>query len=251
MSARGHPTAWCLMRRRTPSTGNGTVDLITPDELAPNPYEFVHGNGAAPDSIAGWKALADSLLTNPVLRIPPQPRDLLALRLDLQAPPRLLEVGRHGRVRVAPCPTRALSAAAGHRSDWLRRHSAQPGRPESAAHTGRQHDPRDEQRHLRRHLLGAPRVRHHRRRHRPSTRAPGSGAPLRSRPLRLRGDRARTPYPGGRGSFRGEPTDGQRSHLGRQRPAPRARATRAGATQPRSPLVRVRPAVLHRLGSDL
>ena len=64
MSAHGHPTAWCLMRRRTPSTGNGTVDLITPDELTPNPYEFVNGNGAAPDSIAGWKALADSLLTN-------------------------------------------------------------------------------------------------------------------------------------------------------------------------------------------
>ena len=38
--------------------------------------------------------------------------------------------------------------------------------------TGRQHDPRDEQRHLRRHLLGAPRVRHHRRRHRPSPRTP-------------------------------------------------------------------------------
>jgi Protein of unknown function (DUF2515) len=52
------------MRRRTPSTRNGTVDLITPDELTPNPYELVHGNGAAPDSIAGWKALADSLLTN-------------------------------------------------------------------------------------------------------------------------------------------------------------------------------------------
>ena len=52
------------MRRRPPSTGNGTVDLITPDELTPDPYEFVHRNGSAPDSIAGWKALADSLLTN-------------------------------------------------------------------------------------------------------------------------------------------------------------------------------------------
>jgi hypothetical protein len=64
VSAHGYPTAWCLFRRRVPSTGNCTVDLITPDELTPNPHEFVHRNGAAPESIAGWKALADSLLTN-------------------------------------------------------------------------------------------------------------------------------------------------------------------------------------------
>ena len=46
-------------------------------------------------------------------------------------------------------------------------------------------------------------------------------------------------------------TDGRRSHLQWQCPAPRARAARLGATQPRWPLVRVRPALLHRLGPEL
>jgi hypothetical protein len=39
------------------------LDLITPDELIPKPHEFVLRNGT-PDTIAGWKALADSLLTD-------------------------------------------------------------------------------------------------------------------------------------------------------------------------------------------
>jgi hypothetical protein len=50
------------MRRSALSRGNGAVDLITPDELDPDPCEFVHRNGA-PDTIAGWKALADGLVT--------------------------------------------------------------------------------------------------------------------------------------------------------------------------------------------
>ena len=37
--------------------------LITPDELIPTPHELVSRNGR-PDTIAGWKALADSLLTD-------------------------------------------------------------------------------------------------------------------------------------------------------------------------------------------
>ena len=37
--------------------------LITPDELIPKPHELVSQNGP-PDTIAGWKALADSLLTD-------------------------------------------------------------------------------------------------------------------------------------------------------------------------------------------
>ena len=37
--------------------------MITPDELIPQPHEFVLRNGA-PDTIDGWKALADSLLTD-------------------------------------------------------------------------------------------------------------------------------------------------------------------------------------------
>ena len=39
------------------------VDVITPDLLIPNPHEFVLRNGA-PDTIAGWQALADGLLTD-------------------------------------------------------------------------------------------------------------------------------------------------------------------------------------------
>ena len=39
------------------------VEPITPDELIPRPHELVLRNGA-PDTIAGWKALADGLLTD-------------------------------------------------------------------------------------------------------------------------------------------------------------------------------------------
>jgi hypothetical protein len=39
------------------------LDLITSDELGPKPDELVLRNGR-PDTIAGWKALADGLLTN-------------------------------------------------------------------------------------------------------------------------------------------------------------------------------------------
>ena len=39
------------------------LDLITSDELGPKPHELVLRNGR-PDTITGWKALADGLLTN-------------------------------------------------------------------------------------------------------------------------------------------------------------------------------------------
>ena len=39
------------------------MDPITPDQLTPQPRELVLRNGA-PDTIAGWKALADGLLTD-------------------------------------------------------------------------------------------------------------------------------------------------------------------------------------------
>ena len=39
------------------------ADLVTPDELIPKPHEFVLEKGA-PDSVAGWKALVDDLLTD-------------------------------------------------------------------------------------------------------------------------------------------------------------------------------------------
>src|SRR5918995_5985244 len=39
------------------------LDLITSDELGPRPHELVLRNGR-PDTIAGWKELADGLLTS-------------------------------------------------------------------------------------------------------------------------------------------------------------------------------------------
>ena len=72
----------------------------------------------------------------PVLRIPPQRGDLVTLCLDVQAPARLLQVGRDGRHRVAPRPIRPLPAPAGHRSHGLRRHPAQPAPSETAADRG-------------------------------------------------------------------------------------------------------------------
>ena len=60
----------------------------------------------------------------PVVRLPPQRRDLGPLRLDLQAPSGLLQVGRDGGIRVAPRPGHALPVPARHRSHRLRRHPA-------------------------------------------------------------------------------------------------------------------------------
>ena len=224
--------------------------LVTPDQLIPQPHELVLRNGA-PDSIAGWRALGDGLLSD-------QP---CAFHRNIEISSRyawlyeflpayfkwagMAAFASH-HVRLALFPFRLDTDRTGYVG-----HPAQPPSPESAADGGREHDPRDEQRHLRRHLLGAPRVRHRRRRDRMSARSHGSGAPLRPRPLRLRGDRPRTPCLGGPDGVRGGSTDGRGSHLGRQRPAPRARAARLGATQPRSPLVRVRQALLDRLGPDL
>ena len=39
------------------------VELITPDQLVPQPHELVLRYGT-PDTIAGWKALAEGLLTD-------------------------------------------------------------------------------------------------------------------------------------------------------------------------------------------
>ena len=44
-------------------TRGRVVDLVTADELAPNPQEHVLRTGA-PDTIEGWKALAEGLLAN-------------------------------------------------------------------------------------------------------------------------------------------------------------------------------------------
>ena len=184
------------------------VDVITPDELIPQPHELVLRNGT-PDTIAGWKALADGLLTD----------QSCAFHRNLEISSRYAWIYKFlpayfkwagmaafasHHVRLALFPFRLDTDRTGYVDIP---HSL--GRQKALLLRGREHDPRDEQRHLRRHLLGAPRVRHRRGRDRTSARAPGSGAPLRRRPRRLRGDRPRTPRPGGRDGVRGGSTDGR------------------------------------------
>ena len=181
------------------------VDLITPDEFVPKPHELVLRNGT-PDTIAGWKALADGLLTNQSVRLPPQPGDLVTLRLDLQVPARLLQVGRDGGVRVA-----TTSGSPSCRSGWT------PIAP--ATWTSRTASIAIDTRAAAREDVDTIRETNNAifddifwvhlaystadRRDRMSTRAPGHGAPLCRPPRRLRGYRPRTPCAGGRNGVRG------------------------------------------------
>ena len=141
------------------------VDLITPAELVPTPRELVLASGT-PDTIAGWKALAEGLLTD-------QPcvfhRNLeISSRyawIYKQLPACFKWAGMAAfashHARLALYPFRLDTDRTGYADiphSLRRRRALLPG--------GREHDPRDEQRHLRRHLLGAPRVRLRRRRDR-------------------------------------------------------------------------------------
>ena len=80
----------------------------------------------------------------------------------------------------------------------VRRHPAEPGSPQVAVDQGREHDPGDEQRHLRRHLLGALRLPLGRGRSRPVARSPGERVPLRRPPLGFRVHRPGAPGAGRR-----------------------------------------------------
>ena len=130
-----------------------------------------------PDTIAGWKALADGLLTD----------QSCAFHRNLEISSRyactykflpayfkwagMAAFASH-HVRLALFPFRLDT-----RSHRLRGHPAQPGPPKAPLIDGREHDPRDEQRDLRRHLLGAPRVRHRRGRDRAPPRPPAGRSP--------------------------------------------------------------------------
>ena len=59
------------------------VDANGPAGLIPEQRRVVPRD-KTPDTIAGWQAVAEGLLSAPVLRVPPQHGDLVALRLDLQ-----------------------------------------------------------------------------------------------------------------------------------------------------------------------
>jgi short-subunit dehydrogenase len=197
-----------------PAPAERVWDLLTDVEGWPSWYRAcrwvrVEPAGRPPEPDAGhdrgMEGRGRRFPERPVLRVPPQRGDLVLVRLDPPAPARLLQVGRDGRDRVAPRPARPVPAPAGHRSHGLRGHPAQPGPPETAADGGRGHDPGDEQRHLQRHLLGSPRVRHRRQRDRTPARPPAGGAAIRSCPGRLRGDRPGTARPGGRDGVGGGP----------------------------------------------
>ena len=138
------------------------VDRITPDELITRRHELVLRDGA-PDTIAGWKALAEGLLTN----------QSCVFHRNLEISSRYAWI----HARLPACFKWAgMAAFASHhvrlallpfRLDTDRTgfvdipHSL--GRHRALLIGGREHDPRDQQRHLRRHLLGAPRLRHLRR----------------------------------------------------------------------------------------
>ncbi len=197
-----------------------------------------------PTTIAGWKAVADGLLSSPCCAFHRNAEISSCYAWIYGHQPECFKWAAMAAIRVSPHPSRPLPAPAGHRSHRLRGHPARPPSQPVPADEGREHHPRDEQRHLRRHLLGSPRVRHCRRRGRTSTRAPASRQALRTHPRRLRGARPRSPCLGTRAGGHGSAPDRGRAHLGGQRPAPRARAARLGATEFRSPLVRIRAARL-------
>ena len=235
-------------RRRHPNLL--PVDLITPDQLVPQPHELVLRNGT-PDTIAGWKALADGLLTN----------QSCVFHRNLEISSRYAWIYKFlpacfkwagmaafasHHVRLALFPLRLdrdrtgyvdIPHSLGRRKVLLM----------TDVNTIRETNNAIFDDIFWVHLAYATR----RRRDRMSPRSLASGAPLRCRPLRLRGDRPRTPCLGGPDSVGGGSTGSRGSHLGGQRPAPRARAARLGATQPRWPLVRVRQALLDRLGPEL
>ena len=185
------------------------------------------------------------------LCLPSQRRDLIALRVDLSPLTDLLQVGRHGGVCFASRATCALSVPARHRADGLRRYPPLPQSPEGATYGRHRHDPCDQQRDLRRHLLGPPRVRHKRRRDRAAALSHWSRSPLRQDPCRVRIDRPWSPNSRRRdGAGRCSPRC-QRPDLEGQYRRSRARASRRGATQLRSALVCIRPAVLDGLEPQL
>ena len=110
---------------------------------------------AVPETVAGWKALTDGLLTSQCcafhrnVEISSRYAWIYGLLPACLKWAGMAAIASH-HVRLAP-----LSATPGRRSHWLRGHPAQPGSPEAAADAGREHDPGDEQRHLQRHLLGS------------------------------------------------------------------------------------------------
>ena len=227
-----------------------TVVPITLDELMPEPREVVRRGMPVPDTIAGWKALAEGLLTD----------QACVFHRNLEISSRYAWIYKHlpackwaGMAAFASHHVRARArpVPAGHRPHRPRRHPAQLASPAPAADGGRGHDPHDEQRHLRRHLLGAPRVRLRRGRDRTPTWPAGSVGCVRPRARRLRDDRPRPSHALGHDSVVEGSTGGRRPRLGGQRPTPRARAARPGATPLRSPLVPVRQAALARLGPEL
>ena len=233
------------VRRQCPSVATP----IAPDELIPEPVALVPENRAPhPDrAVAGAGRRSPD---RPGLRLPPQRGDFLTLRLALEGAAELLEVGRDGGHRLTSRSPGTLPAPVGHGPLRLRRHPAQPRAPLTPA-GGRGHDPGDEQRHLQRHLLDAPCLRHRRRWHSTPPVAAGRTARLRAGPRRLRGHRPGASSPGGRGGVGTGATLGRRPHLARRHSAPRARAACPRAAPLRSPLVCLCSPRVARRGKEL
>ena len=169
--------------------------LIAAEELAPNPKELVRRIGS-PDTVEGWQALADSFLT--------EQSCVFHRNLEISSgyawiyislPTCLKWAGMASfashHVRLALYPYRLHTDRSGY-SDIPRSLRHRSILLLGDVNTVR----RDEQRDLRRHLLGAPRVCVHGRRDRTSTCASGERPALRSGPRGLRDDRRGPPRPG-------------------------------------------------------
>ena len=183
-------------------------DLITPDQLIPQPHELVMRNGA-PDTIAEWKELTGSLLTD----------QSCAFHRNLEISSRyawmykflpayfkwagMAAFASH-HVRLALFPFRLDTDRSGY-VDIPHSLSRQKALLLVDVNTIRETNNAIFDDIFWVHLA----LRHRRRRDRASARSPGSGAPLRSRPFGLRGDRPGTPSAGGRDGVRGGSTEGR------------------------------------------
>ena len=162
----------------TPGAGAIRVGftLITPDLLIPQPRELVLRNGT-PDTIAGWKALADGLLTD----------QSCAFHRNLEISSRYAWIYKYlpacfkwagmaafasHHVRLALFPLRLDTDRTGYVDIP---HSL--GRRKALLITDVNTIRETNNAHLQRHLLGAPRLRHRRRRDRAPPRPPATRSP--------------------------------------------------------------------------
>ena len=206
------PPRWSRIRWRATRRSGASAALVVDD--FPGPREIVAGAGT-PSTIAGWKALADGLLTTHTcafhrnVEISARYAWMYGLLPACLKWAGMAALASH-HVRLALYPLRLATDCRG-----VLDIPQGPGQPQGLPARGRQHHPGDEQRHLRRHLLGPPRLHRRRRRHRVPPGTVGLRARLRRRAGGFRADRPRPPGPGGPRVGPGRARGGATSSSGR------------------------------------